>query len=103
MFASRAASPVSPGTRASLPLTITWAMASASTPSVPGATAIHSSALMPVSDIRGATETNFAIAASRPASNPWAREKPFWKPTGESQVSMKSAPNERMYLALAKS
>lgn len=49
---SRAASP---GTLASRSRTITWAIASASSPSVPGRAAIHSSAFIPVTDIRGPT------------------------------------------------
>ena len=65
--------------------------------------AIHSSAFKPVSDRRGPTYTNFAIDAGRPASNACAREKPFWNSTGESQVSRKSAPNDRTYFAFAKS
>mgnify|MGYP001618687167 CR=1 FL=1 len=58
---------------------------------------------MPVSDIRGPTNTNLAIDASRPPSKPWARAKPFWNVTGDSHVSRKSAPNESTYFALAKS
>jgi len=61
---------------------------------VPGAAAIHSSAFMPVSDRRGPTNTNLAMEASRPAWNPCARAKPFWYPTGDTQVSRKSAPKE---------
>ncbi len=46
--------------------------------SVPGLAAIHSSALIPVSDRRGATETNLAIDPSRPLSKACARVNPFW-------------------------
>ena len=82
---------------------ITCAIARASTPSVPGLAAIHSSAFMPVSDRRGPTYTNFAIDAGRPASNACARAKPFWNSTGESHVSRKSAPKDSRYFAFAKS
>ena len=93
----------SAGDRASRRATMTWAIASASRPSVPGAAAIHSSAESPVSDRRGPTYTYFAIELSAPAANAWARVNAFWNSTGESHVSMKSAPNETMYFAAAKS
>ena len=62
-----------------------------------------SSAFMPVSDMRGPTNTNLAIDPSWPPSKACARAKPFWKDTGDSHVSRKSAPNESTYFALAKS
>ena len=75
---------------------MTDAMASASRPSVPGFAAIHSSALIAVSDSRGPMYTYLAIEPSRPDSKAWARVNPFWYATGDSQVSMKSAPNDTM-------
>ena len=59
-------------------LTITCAIASARIPSVPGAAGIHSSALIPVSDSRGPTCTNFAGGVSRLPWNAWARVNAFW-------------------------
>ena len=56
---------------------ITCAIASARIPSVPGAAASHSSALIPVSDSRGPTCTNLAGGVSRPPWNAWARVKAF--------------------------
>ena len=47
-------------------LRITCARPSASTPSVPGMTGTHSSALAPVCDIRGSTCTNFARTPGLP-------------------------------------
>ncbi len=70
---------------------ITRRMASATSPSVPGAFRSHSSALAPVMDSRG------SICTKVPA-RPWAkacmRAKPPAYATGWSQVSRKSAPNE---------
>ena len=82
---------------------MTWAIANASRPSDPGAAAIHSSAESPVSDSRGPTYTYFAIELSLPAANACARVNALWNSTGDSHVSMKSAPNEMMYFATAKS
>jgi len=45
-------------------LRITFAIASATTASVPGLSGSHSSAFIPVSDIRGANMTCFAITPS---------------------------------------
>src|SRR5579884_3587015 len=98
--ASRAASG---GAAARRSRRITWAIASASNPSVPGAAATHSSAFIPVSESRGPTNTNRAMAAPVPAGTARARAKACWKPTGESHVSRKSAPNETMWRAAAKS
>ena len=52
--------------RRSLPARITCARPSASTPSVPGFTGTHSSALAPVSDIRDSTCTNAPRTPGRP-------------------------------------
>ncbi len=74
-------------------------MPSASAASVPGLIATHSSAFAPVSERRGSTVTNWPEPSrrARMAANPRA-----W-PTGESQVSRKSAPKETTQRARAKS
>ena len=73
-------------------------MPSASAISLPGRAAIHSSALAPVSERRGSTATNSpSLACARIAANPRA-----W-PTGDTQVSRKSAPSARTKRARAKS
>jgi hypothetical protein len=96
----RARSASTPASRDRPCRTTLAAIPSATSPSVPGRGAIHSSALYAVSPRRGSTATNFAIAPSRYA---WASAKPWVYSTGEIHVSRKSAPKERMYLAAAKS
>ena len=92
------ASAIVPPPEPSPSLTITLTRPSASAISPPGLIAIHSSALAPVSESRGST------AMKRPPS-PRARiaakSRACW--TGVPQVSRKSAPNDTIRLALAKS
>ena len=75
-------------------------IAAAIDPSVPGAIWINSPVLAPVSDIRGSSCTNRALRPSvtRRASV-WSR----MYSTVESQVSVKSAPNETTRSGEAKS
>ncbi len=90
------ASAWAPAPRFSPAITCTRASASASSP--PGRTAIHSSALAPVSESRG------SIATKRPACG---RPRIFAKPrawaTGLPKVSRKSAPKDSTIWARSKS
>ncbi len=72
--------------------TMTLSIASATTPSAPGALRSHSSALAAVMDWRGSTATN---VPARPRPSACMRAKAPAYATGLSHVSRKSAPKDR--------
>ena len=80
--------------------TMTWAMLKANTPSIPGLTYSHRSALAEVMEKRESA----CVRVPRSRSFPW-RKFPYPRAyrTGEPQVLRKSAPKDRTYAAFSMS